>query len=74
MEALLEFLSHIKNPGRAGAQQPFVGVGGEEIDRFDGGRKGAEGLNGIHAEENVALPKRLADRAQVNLVTGDEVA
>jgi len=53
-ELVLDFFAHEHGARSAGAEHPFVGVGSEEVDVLDGGWEGAEGLNGIHTEQDAA--------------------
>ena len=50
IQFFLKFASDVKNSRAAGAEQPFVRVGGEKIHIFYRRRKCAEGLDRIEAE------------------------
>ena len=47
----------IDDPDGQRSQHPFVRVGAEKIHIFDRRRKSAEGLNGVHREQNFFLPE-----------------
>ena len=73
MECVEAAFAHVKNARGAGAEEPFVRVGGEEIEVLDGGRKRAEGLNAIDAEKDVPRGEVAADGVDFRAETGDEM-
>jgi len=73
-EHVLEFFADIEDAGAHGAEHPFVGVGGEEIDVINTGLEGADGLNGIKAEEDAALAQHAADAVDFDAVAALEMA
>ncbi len=74
VEVFLGGAADDQEPGGTGAEEPLVGVGGEEIRIRGRGGKGAEGLDGVDGEEDVARPQFRAERFEFEPPPGDEVA
>ena len=73
-ELVLKGFFDVEDAGAHGAEHPFVGIGGEEVDVFDGGGEGADGLDGVEAEEDAAGAQHLADGVDLQAVAAEEVA
>ena len=68
------FFGDVDDADGHGAEHPFVGVGGHEVDVFHGSGEGADGLDGIEGEEDAAVVEHLADGVGVDAIAGEEVA
>jgi tetratricopeptide (TPR) repeat protein len=73
-DVLDEAAAAIKDPRAFGPEQPFVPIGGEEIDEHirDMKRQHAEGLNGIDAEQDFAFGAELAYAGQIVALAAGE--
>ncbi len=63
-----------EDAGAFGAEEPFVAVGGEEVDVHgaDIDRKNTEGLDGVDAEEDFPFGAELADAGEIMALAAGE--
>jgi hypothetical protein len=73
LEDELEVFPDVENAGGTGAEQPLMGVGGEEIDRLDVHGEGAEGLDGVETEPDASFTEGASEGGVVEAPTGEVV-
>ncbi len=67
-EFFLEVFADVEDSGGQRAKEPFVGVGGEEVDVIDARGECAEALDAVDAKENVPLVQCLADGVEIETI------
>ena len=73
-EGFVPGFADVEKAGAAGAEQPFVGVGGDEVRMFGSGRKGSNGLDAVDAQGDPTGTECGTQCGQVETPTGDEMA
>lgn len=74
MEFVLERTPDEQDSGGAGTEEPFVGVGGEEVEVFGWSGKSAEGLDRVDTEADVAFAEGGAEGGEIEAWTGNKMA